>query len=608
MSQPIKILLVAAIVCVAACGGYERPAGPSLCDRIAVLQVRKNATDEQKEALKAAIGKLDFEPRYAQEPDGTVVFHILGKRDKEGKLVPVKPEVVASFNRLPGVERALPAGAPADCRLTCDKAPSPEIDRLREELDPENKDVRLDPKERQEKVRKLAELEAEARDTVSRCPTGFLCSNNQCVQDYNPRQVCNEQGDVASSDGQCHTQGTAAKVVYWILDFPATKWVFLILALVMPLASILTWMERRQSAMMQDRLGPNRANIGPIKLKGILHFVADAVKMIFKEDFIPANVHRGLFALAPILAIAPVFIAFCIIPFGPTVYPHSFWQPLDTGALAADPDAWAFSDAIRMQMFQIDFGLIFYFAILTLANYGGTIAGWASYNKWALLGGLRSSSQMMSYEVAMGLSLMGAFLVAGTLEPGEMVLAGATSSMSGSNPLNWLWLWQPVGLVLFCTAAIAETKRAPFDIPEGEPEIIGYFVEYSGLRWGLFFLAEFVEIVFISAVMVSVFFGGWQVPFLDADGFRIGGYVDEMTRVSTGGYVFPLPHGLVIGLQFAAFGAKVVLLCWFQLMIRWTLPRFRADQLMNLGWKLLLPLTLANIMVTALIKLLFMGT
>jgi NADH-quinone oxidoreductase subunit H len=406
--------------------------------------------------------------------------------------------------------------------------------------------------------------------------------------------------------------------LYAILDWPGTKWVFLVLALVMPLASILTWMERRQSAMMQDRLGPNRANIGPIKLKGILHFVADAVKMIFKEDFIPANVHKGLFALAPILAIAPVFIAFCIIPFGPTVYPHSFWHTLDPHLLAtyptlaaSDPAAYKgatelFSDSIRMQIFQIDFGLIFYFAVLTLANYGGTIAGWASYNKWALLGGLRSSSQMMSYEVAMGISLMGAFLVAGSLEPGWITMHGASAQMSGSNPLNWLWLWQPVGLVLFFTAAIAETKRAPFDIPEGEPEIIGYFVEYSGLRWGLFFLAEFIEIVFVSAVVCTIFFGGWQVPFLDADGFRIGGYMDEVSKVSTGGSFFALPHGLVVTLQFMAFGVKVLLLCWFQLMIRWTLPRFRADQLMNLGWKLLLPLALANVMVTALIKLLFM--
>jgi len=387
-----------------------------------------------------------------------------------------------------------------------------------------------------------------------------------------------------------YVRSSISETIFAILDHAALKWVFLILALVMPLASLLTWAERRQSAMMQDRLGPNRANIGPIKLKGILHFVADALKMIFKEDFIPANVHKGLFALAPLIAIAPVLIAFCIIPFGPTVYPHVVGQVMPTA-----PNAAELADSIRMQIFSSDFGLIFYFAVLTLANYGGTIAGWASYNKWALLGGLRSSSQMMSYEVSMGMSLIGAFLICGTLEPGTIVANGATATMSAANPLNWLWLWQPVGLVLFFTAAIAETKRAPFDIPEGEPEIIGYFVEYSGMRWGIFFLAEFIEVVFIAAVVTSVFFGGWQVPFLEPDGFH-----------AFGSYL-PLPHGAVAALQFGSFGLKVVLLCWFQLMVRWTLPRFRADQLMNLGWKVLLPTSLAWIMFTALIKLAFMS-
>ena len=176
--------------------------------------------------------------------------------------------------------------------------------------------------------------------------------------------------------------------------------------------------------------------------------------------------------------------------------------------------------------------------------------------------------------------------------------------------------WRAVhdrAFLLFFTAAIAETKRAPFDIPEGEPEIIGYFVEYSGMRWGIFFLAEFIEVVFISAVVASVFFGGWQVPFLDVDGFRFGG---EVQQITDDGHV----HNVTVAarsaaaaprrvlLQFAAFGLKVVLLCWFQLAVRWTLPRFRADQLMKLGWKLLLPLALANIMITALVKLIFLGS
>jgi NADH-quinone oxidoreductase subunit H len=281
------------------------------------------------------------------------------------------------------------------------------------------------------------------------------------------------------------------------------------------------------------------------------------------------------------------------------------WQAIDPLLLAQQPESASFAHSIRMQIASFDYGLLFYFAVLTLANYGGTLAGWASYNKWALLGGLRSSSQMMSYEVAMGLSLMGCFLLVGSLEPGFIVGNGVSAQMSAANPLNWLWLWQFPALILFMTAAIAETKRAPFDIPEGEPEIIGYFVEYSGMRWGLFFLAEFIEIVFISAVIATVFFGGYQVPFLDPDGFRIGGYMAEANGqlVSTGGTVLKLPHALVTALQLGAFGLKVVLLCWFQLLVRWTLPRFRADQLMNLGWKLLLPLALAWTMLSALFKL-----
>lgn len=401
------------------------------------------------------------------------------------------------------------------------------------------------------------------------------------------------------------------ETLYSILDWPGTKWALLILVMVMPLASLLTWAERRQSAMMQDRMGPNRANIGPIRIWGILHFVADALKMIKKEDFVPTNAHRWLFALAPLLALVPVLIAFSIIPFGPTIYPHSLGEVLDVQALLANPGADAFANPISLQVFQVDFGLLFYFAILTVANYGATIAGWASYNKWALLGGLRASSQMMSYEVSMGLALMGIFLICGTLEPGAIVAGGMFSDpgqgWAASNPANWGWFWQPLGLLLFFTAAIAETKRAPFDIPEGEPEIIGYFIEYSGMRWGMFFLAEFIEIVFIAAVLATIFFGGYQFPFLEADGFRFGGYL-----ASDGSYIggvhTPLPHWAVVAIQIATFGAKVVFFCFLQLAIRWTLPRFRGDQLMDLGWKRLLPLALFNIMLTAAVMLLVYKT
>ncbi len=364
---------------------------------------------------------------------------------------------------------------------------------------------------------------------------------------------------------------------YWIALWAVVKWVGLIILFVMPVASLLTWAERRQSAMMQDRLGPNRANIGKVRLWGILHFVADALKMLFKEDFVPAKAQKFLFFLAPILAIAPVFIVFSIIPFGPPVNFHKLTEVLTP--LDVDPTGVVAAGGEPLQVFVVEFGLLFYFAISSLANYGTSLAGWASYNKYSLLGGLRASSQMMAYEVAMGLAVMGMFLVTGTLEPGGIVAwqAGHT----------WGIVAQPLAFILFFTAAIAETKRAPFDIPEGEPEIVGYFIEYSGMRFGIFFLAEFIEIVFVAAMVTTVFFGGWDVPFLRADGWHFFG-VQSLW-----------PHGLVVLTQLVFWTVKVIFFCWLQLLIRWTLPRFRPDQLMSLGWTKLLPLSLVNIMATA---------
>ncbi len=372
-----------------------------------------------------------------------------------------------------------------------------------------------------------------------------------------------------------HSWGT------WAMDswFQAlVKLGLLILLVVMPIASLLTWMERKQSAMMQDRIGPNRAAVLGWRGWGIPHFVADAVKMIFKEDFVPAKANRFLFTLAPLMAIVPVFVTFAIVPFGATACEP---QLLTVGVTDKMIASCSTQSVILQTAPHFDVGLIFYFAIASLAVYGTTLAGWASYNKWSLLGGLRASSQMMSYEVTMGLAILGAFLVYGTLEPQAMVYA------QGPNPLDWGIVTQPLGAMIFFVAATAETKRAPFDIPEGESEVIGYFVEYSGMRFGIFFLAEFIEVVFLSAIMATVFFGGWQVPFLYTDGFHLGTHV------------LPVWHGLVLVLQTTAWGMKVIMFCWFQLLVRWTMPRFRPDQLMNLGWKRLLPVSLANILITA---------
>jgi NADH-quinone oxidoreductase subunit H len=357
------------------------------------------------------------------------------------------------------------------------------------------------------------------------------------------------------------------------------KMVFIVLGLVMPLASVLTWMERKQSAAMQDRVGPNRASVGGVRAFGLMHFLADALKMLFKEDFVPAKANRLLFALAPLLAIAPALIVFAVVPWGSGVCPGKLGEVLSSDDLAA-----CLGDGgARFQVVHLEVGLLFYFAIASLAVYGTTLAGWASYNKWSLLGGLRASSQMMSYEVTMGMAILGAFLVFGTLEPMGIVEA------QGSSVLGWGIVMQPLGFILFFVAAIAETKRTPFDLPEGEPEVIGYFVEYSGMRFGMFFLAEFIEVIFAAAILATVFFGGWQLPGLGAGGFSW----------------LALPHGVVAVLQFTTFAFKVLFLCWFQLMIRWTLPRLRPDQLMRLGWKQLLPASLVNILITAAAVLAF---
>jgi NADH-quinone oxidoreductase subunit H len=350
------------------------------------------------------------------------------------------------------------------------------------------------------------------------------------------------------------------------------KTLLLVLAFVMPLASLLTWAERRQSAMIQDRLGPNRANIGKLRFWGILHFVADALKMMFKEDFVPAKAHKVLFTLAPILALAPALIIFAIIPFGDFVCLGNL------GARGMTDVAQCSEMPVLLQIAHIDVGLLFYFAIASLSVYGAVLAGWSSYNKFGLLGGMRGSSQMMAYEVTLGMSLLGIFLVYGTLEPHALVKA------QGPNVLHWGIITQPLGFVLFLTSAIAETKRTPFDTVEGEPEIIGHFVEYSGMRFGMFYLGEFIEVIFTGAVLTTCFFGGWYLPF----GAQFDSWLHEA-----------LPNIAVVLVQLGVWGLKVVVFCWLQLMIRWTLPRFRPDQLLQLGWLRLLPVSIFNVVATA---------
>lgn len=332
------------------------------------------------------------------------------------------------------------------------------------------------------------------------------------------------------------------------------------LGLILNLAGLLTWVERKQSALMQDRIGPNRANIGSYTVWGLFHPIADAIKLIMKENFIPARGNRIIHSLAPFIALFPALVTYAVIPFGDTVQVGNRQIPL----IVAD----------------LNVGVLYIFAFSSLAVYGVMLAGWASHNSYSLLGGLRSASQMISYEVAMGLAALGVLMVYGSVELDEIVRRQG----------GFLWgvLLQPVGFILFLGASIAETRRAPFDLPEGESEIIGYFIEYSGMKFGTFFLAEFADVVVASALLTTLFFGGWQIPLLPT----------EVLHVWVGSMLGSI-------LQVLSFVLKVAFFCWFLLLVRWTFPRFRYDQLMRLGWKYMVPLALANVFITGFVILAF---
>src|SRR6266545_4488899 len=342
----------------------------------------------------------------------------------------------------------------------------------------------------------------------------------------------------------------------------------LMLVVLMITGSLLSVAERKWSALIQNRIGANRIHVFGSALGGIPFLVADAVKMLTKERFTPALRTKFLFDLAPVLSFAPIFALFAIIPIGPEVPLHEIVRA--EGALGRV--------GVALQVAAPDAGLLYLFAISSLAVYGTSLAGWSSNNKLALLGGVRASSQMISYEVSLGLSLVGAMLAFRTLRLEEMVLAQG-QGVIGPIPALGILL-QPVGFLVFFASAFAETKRAPFDLPEGESEIVGYFIEYSGMQFGLMFLSEFVEIVILSAVVVAVFFGGWHPIFFE-----------ETLRAN------------LTPLWFAAVGAgaflgKMIVLMWLQMVIRWLLPRFRYDQIQQLCWKILLPVALLNIFVT----------
>lgn len=383
------------------------------------------------------------------------------------------------------------------------------------------------------------------------------------------------------------------------------------------IGGLLTWYDRRGGAMMQDRIGPNRAalTIGKFQLRigGLLHTAADGVKFFTKEDFMPPNADKLLFSLAPMLAMLPVIALVAVIPFGDAISTDLLWKHgcFKEGAQAMLPVNGVCQAGYTMQTFfphaqrlgisagsrpidlmvaPLNVGLLYVFAMAGQGIVAATIAGWSSDNKFSLMGALRAASQMVSYEVTMGLTVIGALMLYGTIRLDEMV------RWQGENA--WGIFVQPLAFFLFFAAAVAESKRVPFDLPEAESELVsGYFTEYSGMKFGMFYMSEYMEVATSSMLLVTLFLGGWQLPFLHRDGLTIA-FGDNVLF-----HTF-MPHIWVIIIGVLAFFGKTIVLCWIQAFIRWSLPRFRYDQLMKLGWTVLLPASLANIFATGVLYLL----
>ncbi len=401
----------------------------------------------------------------------------------------------------------------------------------------------------------------------------------------------------------------------------------MIVVLVLNFIPLLIWFERKGSAYIQDRRGPNRAAILGIRLGGMLHNIADVIKLLTKEDIIPARANKFFYVLAPMLAIFVASVTIAIVPFAEpfTVYGYE----------------------IHPQAANLNVGILYLLAIGSLGVYGVMLAGWSSSNSYSMLGGLRASAQMVSYELAMGLALVSVLLASGTVRLPDIVAQQAGGITS------WYIIQQPIAFFLFLTALFAETNRNPFDLPEGESELVaGFHTEYSSMKFALFFMAEYAHITVAAALLATIFCGGWHLPGVEWAVVRdnplptlkmlllplgfgsvaLGGYLCSKFRKGKYGdlrdyevLVFGIP-GLAIGLAaligYAFFPAswsmadpwngivvaimqlvvvltKMVAFCWLFIQIRWTLPRFRYDQLMKLGWRIMLPLALANILATA---------
>ncbi len=314
--------------------------------------------------------------------------------------------------------------------------------------------------------------------------------------------------------------------------------------------------ERRISAFIQDRLGPNR--VGPY---GLLQPIVDVVKLLFKENIVPRDANKPLHDLAPVISLTIAFATFAVIPFGDRI-------PM-------------FGREIKLMIADVNIGILYILAFTSVGVYGIALAGWSSNNKYSLMGSLRSSAQLISYELSMGLAVVGVILATGSLRLDQVVYQ-QTEYFFGFIPA-WNCFTQPIGFITFFVAVFAETNRLPFDLPEAEPELVGgYHTEYSGLKFGLFFLAEYANMIVAGAVVTTLFLGGWHIPYIDMFGLS------------------PVAAGI---LSIVGFVGKTILVVIFMIIIRWTIPRFRYDQLMNLGWKVMFPLAIINLFVTGLLYL-----
>ena len=347
-----------------------------------------------------------------------------------------------------------------------------------------------------------------------------------------------------------------------------------VLNLIITLSSICTWFERKVSALIQDRVGANRAGskfktdnifLKPVffvlRILGILGFIntlfCDPIKAIAKEDFVPEGVSNFRHSFAPFVAVMPIFLAFAVIPFA--------------------PDFTLFGYDIRMQLAPLGVGVLFIFAMGSVAVYGINLAGWYSNNKFSILGALRGSAQLISYELALGVGFVTIVAMYETLDLYKIIEAQKDVWGIFHNPLAW------ISFIVLVIVGMAETKRGPFDMPEAESELVaGYFTEYSGMKFLLFWIGEFAEIGLFAIIVTIFFFGGWHLPFVDLPAVWWGALIGHII-----------------------FMTKVSFFCVLQIIIRWSLPRFRYDQLMNLGWKYLLPISLVNLMLVAFWELAF---